>query len=130
MLGSGLALWAQGSSAPGLEQLNSMIARYAPTPIRVNVSRLSAGDQKALVKLIEAARLLNPVFMNQLWEGDLALYEKLKKDATPLGRARLHYFWLNKGPWGDMDEHKSFLPDVPARKLPGANFYPTDMSKE
>lgn len=130
MLGSGLALWAQGSSAPGLEQLNSMIARYAPTPIRVNVSRLSPGDQKALVKLIEAARVLNPVFMNQLWDGGLGLYDELKTDATPLGRARLHYFRINKGPWGDMDEHKAFLPGVPARKLPGANFYPTDMSKE
>jgi len=54
---------------------------------------------------------------------------KLKKDATPLGRARLKYFWQNKGPWSDLDGHDAFLPNVPERKPLGANFYPADMTK-
>ena len=68
--------------------------------------------------------------MDQLWSGDRALYEKLQKDTTPLGKARLQYFWLNKGPWSDLDGHTAFLPDVPERKPLGANFYPEDMTKE
>src|SRR5205085_7649972 len=87
-------------------------------------------DRKALAKLIEAAKILNSVFMDQLWSGNRDLYEKLQKDTTPLGRARLHYFWLNKGPWSDLDGHTAFLPDVPAKKPEGANFYPDDMTKE
>jgi hypothetical protein len=82
------------------------------------------------VKLIEAARILNDVFMQQMWDGNLALYARLQKDATPLGKARLHYFWINKKPWSDLDEDKAFLPDVPARKPMGANFYPESMTKE
>ena len=91
---------------------------------------LSAGDKKALAKLIEAGRIVNHLFMQQFWSGDLALYQKLQQDKTPLGKARLHYFWINKGPWSEIDEHKAFLPGVPAKKPAGANFYPEDMTKE
>src|SRR5512141_2735222 len=78
-----------GDKIPDLPQLNAKAARFAPTPLRVGTSHLSSGDQKALVKLIEAARILNPIYMNQLWSGDLALYKKLQADKTPLGQARL-----------------------------------------
>ncbi len=107
-----------------------MAARFAPAPLNVDISGLSAGDKKALAKLIEAARIVNQLFMQQFWSGNLALYHKLQQDKSPLGQARLHYFWINKGPWSEIDEHKAFLPDVPAKKPAGANFYPEDMTKE
>ena len=53
-----------------------------------------------------------------------------RRDTTPLGKARLDYFWLNKGPWSDLDDYAAFLPGAPPRKLPGANFYPEDMARE
>ena len=115
---------------PDTAELNRMAARFAPTPLEVDISALSAGDKQALVKLIEAARIVNPLFMEQLWSGNLALYKKLQQDKTPLGQARLHYFWINKSPWSEIDEHAAFIPGVPARKPPGANFYPENMSKE
>jgi hypothetical protein len=116
------------SSAPGLAQLEKMTARFAPTPLRVDTSRLSAGDRQALVKLIEAARLLDNVFMMQYWKGDTGLYAGLQRDKTPLGKARLRYFWINKGPWSVLDGYKAFLPGVPSEKPRGANFYPEDMT--
>src|SRR5450432_427121 len=115
---------------PDLAQLQTMTARFAPTPLSVDLSGLSAGDRKALEKLVEAAQIVNHIFMRQFWSGDLALYAKLQQDTTPLGKARLHYFWINKGPWSEIDEYAAFLPGVPPRKLRGANFYPEDMSKE
>ena len=116
------------SSAPGLAQLEKMTARFAPTPLRVDTSRLSAGDRQALVKLIEAARLLDNVFMMQYWKGDTGLYARLQRDKTPLGKARLRYFWINKGPWSVLDSYRAFLPGVPPEKPRGANFYPEDMT--
>jgi hypothetical protein len=107
-----------------------MSARFAPTPLRVDTSALSAGDQKALVKLISAARIVNIIFMQQLWSHDLATYQQLRHDRTPLGAEQKHYFTINKGPWSEIDEWTAFLPGVPARKLPGANFYPEDMTKD
>ncbi len=132
MLGiTGIPARAQKSAAaPDLAQLQKMTSRFAPTPLRVDTSSLSSGDRQALVKMIEAARVLNFVFMKQYWSGDLALYQRLQKDTTPLGKARLHYFWLNKGPWSDLDGNKAFLPGVPPAKPKGANFYPEDMTSE
>jgi hypothetical protein len=118
------------SNTPDLAQLDKMIARFRPTELRADVSNLSPGDRAALQKLIEASRVLNDIFMKQMWSGNVELYENLKHDQTPLGKARLHYFWINKGPWSDIDDHTAFLPGVPPKKLPGANFYPQDMTRE
>ena len=109
--------------------LERMAARFVPTSLRVDVSSLSTGDRQALVRLIQAARIVDDIFLRQLWSGNVPLYQRLQKDTTALGRARLHYFWINKGPWSDIDEYKAFLPAVPPRKPLGANFYPENMSK-
>lgn len=115
---------------PDTAQLKEMAARFAPTPLQVDLSGLSPGDRRALSKLIQAGHIVDRIFMEQLWSGDNALYEKLLADHTPLGSARLHLFWIYKGPWSDLDAHKAFLPGVPERKPLGANFYPPDMTRE
>jgi hypothetical protein len=115
---------------PDLTQLKQMEARFAPVALHVDTAGLSPGDRKALAKLLEAAGLIDDIFLSQLWSGNQAMYARLKKDTTPLGKARLDYFWLNKGPWSDLDDYATFLPDAPPRKLPGANFYPEGMRRE
>ena len=128
---SALGQVAPGSTKePGLDDLRKMTARFAPTEYRVDLSSLSAGDRKALAKLVEASHVIDDIFMTQYWSGDHELYAKLKKDTSALGKARLEYFWINKSPWSALDGNKAFLPGVPAEKLPGANFYPEDMTKE
>jgi hypothetical protein len=121
-----LALTA--AEIPDRTQLQKLTSRFAPTELHADVSKLSPADRQAVVKLIEASRVLNDIFLDQLWSGNQAMYAKLKRDSTPLGKARLHYFWINKGPWSDIDDHTSFLPGAPPKKLPGANFYPEDNS--
>jgi hypothetical protein len=113
-----------------LPELRQMTARFAPATLRVDTSKLSPGDKKALASLIDAARVVNRIFLRQVWSGNPALTAKLRQDTSPLGKARYEYFWLNKGPWSDLDEHKAFLPDVPARKPLGADFYPANMTRE
>src|SRR5664279_574726 len=125
-----LVLLAAAAVMPDLNQLKQMSARFAPVTLKYDAAALSAGDRQALPKLVEAARVLNHLFLDQLWSGNRELYAKLLQDTTPLGKARLHYFWLNKGPWSDLDDHAAFVPGVPARKPRGANFYPPDMTRE
>jgi len=120
---------AIAANVPDLAQLEKMTARFRPTELRADISKLSPGDRQSLAKLIEASRMLDDIFLNQIWSGNEALYAKLRGDTTPLGRARLHYFWINKGPWSSLDEGVAFLPKVPEKKLPGANFYPEDMTR-
>ena len=123
-------LLAAAAVMPDLNQLTQMSARFAPVTLKYDAAALSSGDRKALPKLVEAARVLNHLFLDQVWSGNRELYAKLLQDTSPLGKARLHYFWLNKGPWSDLDDHAAFVPGVPARKPAGANFYPPDMTRE
>ncbi|HET9318624.1 MAG TPA: hypothetical protein VFO27_02575, partial [Bryobacteraceae bacterium] len=123
---------AVGTERQGMSQavLERMMARFAPAEMRVDTAALSAGDRKALVKLIEASRVINDLFLTQMWSGNHALLMQLEKGHSALGKARLHYFRIQKSPWSDLDGHVAFLPGVPPKKLPGANFYPPDMTKE
>lgn len=119
---------AQTDAGASLAELRQMSGRFLRTPLVVDTHELGAADRKALVKLIEAARIIDGLYMQQLWSGNVAEYQLLRRDASELGRARLHYFWLEKGPWSSADDQKAFLPGVPARKPLGADFYPPDMS--
>src|ERR1043165_63049 len=110
--------------------LEANIRRFAPTTITADISRLSAGDRQALPKIIEAARLLDPLFLRQVWSGNDALLKKLEQDKTPQGRERLHYFKINNGPWSRLDSNEPVIEGVPREKPPGGNFYPADMTKQ
>jgi hypothetical protein len=106
-----------------------MSARFARVDLSADTAGLSAGDRSALVKLVEAARAVDDLFLTQFWSGNHRLLAELRRDTSDLGKARFDYFWLNKGPWSALDEHHAFLPNVPEKKLPGSNFYPEDMTK-
>jgi hypothetical protein len=127
---------AAASAAPAtVADLDKMTQRFAPVELKADTSGLSAGDRKAIAKLIEAAQIVDTLQLRQRWEGNEALWAALQKDTSPLGKARAEYFWLNKGPWSIIDGHQSFLPadiagiKIPAKKPEGANFYPSGASK-
>ena len=131
-----LAFAGAASAAPAsVDELNKMAGRFAPVELTADASLLTPGDRKAIAKLIEAARIVDVLQLRQRWEGNEALWAALRKDATPLGKARLDYFWLNKGPWSILDGNVSFLPAqvagiaVPEKKPEGANFYPSGAGK-
>lgn len=88
---------------PNQMTLAAKIRRFAPTVVTADVSRLSARDRLALAKIIEAAKIMDPLFLRQVWSGNEALQKKLQQDKTPAGRERLHYFQINNGPWSRLD---------------------------
>ena len=121
-----------GQSVRGQGANNSLapkIRRFAPTVLTANTARLSPNDRKALQKIIAAAKLYDALYLRQIWSGNESLQKKLEADKTPLGRLRLHYFMINKGPWSQLDENEPFIEGVPPRP-PQANFYPDDMTKD
>ena len=111
-------------------RLAAKIIRFAPTEITADVSHLSENDRKVLGKLIDAARLLDPLYLRQVWSGNEALLKKLEADTTPEGRERLHYFMINKCPWSRLDQNEPFIDGVPDEKPPQAGFYPDDVTKD
>jgi hypothetical protein len=123
-------LAAQGTSpaVPDQAALATMTARFAPTDITADLTRLPAGERRALGKLVQASRIIDALFLRQVWAGNEALLLRLLSDTTPLGRARLHAFLVDKGPWSRLDHEAPFIPGVPA-KPGGANLYPAGATK-
>ena len=119
---------AQSSSQPDQAKLEQMTARFAPTEITADVAKLSPNDRKVLAKLIEASQIIDGIFLRQAWAGNPSMLLDLAGDTSPEGRARLHYFLINKGPWSRLDHNEPFVLGAPP-KPEGANFYPLDATK-
>ena len=119
---------AQGGRVSEAERLQRMAARFAPTEIRVDLSKVSAADRKVLAKLVEASQIMDALFLPQVWVGNEPMLIDLARDQSAEGRARLHLFLINKGPWDRLDHNKPFVPRAPAKPA-GANFYPAGASK-
>ena len=120
---------ASESKAP-TSPLAAKIRQFAPTDLTADTSHLSENDRRALDKLIEAAQLLDPLFLRQVWSGNEALKKKLETDTSAEGRERFHYFMINKGPWSRNEKNEPFIDGVPHEKPPQAGFYPDDMTKD
>jgi hypothetical protein len=116
--------------AGGDPELAKKIARFAPTTMTADISKLSAKDRQALEKIIAAAKLLDPLFLRQVWSGNAALEQKLLADKSETGRQRLHYFYINDGPWSRLDDKQPFIDGVPQEKPSQASYYPADMTKD
>jgi hypothetical protein len=112
-------------SIPSVADVRAMTARFAPVEIGADVSALPDNERRAVAKLVEAARLMDSLFLRQVWAGNDAMLQDLARRNDP----RLHYFLINKGPWSRLDHNRVFVPGAPA-KPEGANFYPAGATKE
>ena len=131
------------TSIPTPSELRTMTARFAPVDIGADVSRLPENERRALGKLVEAARIMDALFLDQVWAGNDAMQQDLaRRVASPhragssagstassdLSAAQLHYFLINKGPWSRLDHNRPFIAGAPA-KPEAANFYPAGATK-
>jgi hypothetical protein len=114
---------------PNEAELRAMTARFDPITVKVDLSALPASERTALAKMVEAAQIFDALYYRQVAPLNLTYLAQLVTDESPLGRARLHYFALNKGPWSRLDDHRAFLPGV-GPKPPGGSFYPQDTTRE
>ncbi|QDE92605.1 hypothetical protein BHS06_28510 [Myxococcus xanthus] len=108
---------------PDAAELQRLTARFAPVELRVDLKALPESERRALARIVQASKLMDALFLRQRWAGNEPLLLDLVQDTTPLGRARLQAFLLDKGPWNSLDEARPFIPGVPAKPA-SANFYP------
>jgi hypothetical protein len=78
---------------------------------------------------VEASKVIDALFLRQVWAGNEPLLLDLVRDTSDEGRARLHYFLMNKGPWSRLDANAPFVPGAPKKPEQG-NFYPAGATKE
>ncbi len=122
---------------PSTREVAMMASRFAPADIRADLTTLPDSERRALIKLVDAARLMDSLFLRQVWAGNDAMLQELAHDALSRSRAasppeavhaRLHYFLINKGPWSRLDHNRVFVQGAPP-KPEGANFYPAGATK-
>ena len=113
---------------PNLAKLEQLTARFAPTEITADLSRLSPNDRKVLARLVEVSKIIDGIFLRQSWAGNPAMLLDLAADTRVEAGARLHYFLINKGPWSRLDHNGPFVLGAP-QKPGGADFYPADATK-
>ena len=122
------------SPAPGpvdqaVTTLQQKSARFAPTDLTADITALPPNERDALAHMVRAAQVMDAIFLEQVWAGNETLLYSLVQDESPLGKARLHEFLINKGPWSRLDHNEPFVPGVPP-KGPSANYYPPGATKE
>jgi peptidase M49-like protein len=119
-----------------LAELQKMTARFAAADIGADLTALPKSERDALARLIDAARVMDALFLRQVWAGNESmLLELAQQAAMPVGprasrmaATRLHCFLINKGPWDRLDQNAPFIPGAPP-KPEGANFYPAGTTK-
>lgn len=116
-------------AAPDAAALKKMADRFASVELKVDVSAMPASERAVLAKLVQASRLIDALFMRQVWSGNESLMLDLTRDTSALGRARLNYLVLNKGPWSRLDNDAAFIDGV-GEKPAAAAFYPARATKE
>ena len=111
-----------------VQRLETMARRFATADLTADVAALPENERRALARIVEASKVFDTLFLRQVWEGNETMLLDLVEDASPVGRARLHYFLINKGPWSRLDHNEPFIPGAP-RKPEQANFYPAGATK-
>lgn len=97
---------------------------YAPFKLTTDISSLSESEKKMIPLLIEAAKIMDNLFWKQAYMGD-----KDSLLATIESADAKKFVQINYGLWDRLAENQPFMDGVEAKPL-GANFYPTDMTKE
>jgi hypothetical protein len=104
------------------------VLQFVPAALTADVASLPAEEKAAMDKIIEAAKLLDPIYDRQVWAGNPELREKLAKDDSEKGKQTLAYFDIMRGPWDRQDEWKPFATEHAHPK--GGGFYPEDVTAE
>ncbi len=108
--------------------LESKIDQYAKTEIKYDENLLDDNQKIVVRKLFEAAKLMDELFLEQVYSKNFDIKAELESTSDPLSLKKLEYFNINFGPFDRLDNNKPFIGND--EKPHGANFYPEDMTKE
>ncbi len=110
------------------QDVEQRLARFAPTELTADLSAVPEGERAVLEPLVSAARLMDEIFLRQVWRENPEMRARLETLDGPGAEAARVYFGHNFGPWDRLDEMEPFVGETPHPA--GAGFYPSDMTKE
>ena len=96
---------------------------YTKVELTADLSGLSDRQRQMVAKLIDAAKITDNIFWEQVWGDRKALLKSIKDRKTR------RFAIINYGPWDRLDDNLPFVAGVGPRP-PGAQFYPQDMTRQ
>jgi hypothetical protein len=117
-----------GDYAP-IKHVKMQIQKFAPVEIDYDNNLLTENEHKALIAMVKAAQIMDKLFLRQVYEKNERLEAALQKGADTAYADLLNYFKLSFGPFDRLEQDQPFI-NLTNPKPAGANFYPSDMSKE
>src|SRR3954468_8050082 len=103
----------------------SKIARIGMAP---DTAFLSAEEREVVNLLIQAADLLDPIFLRQVSADNPRVREEIARSSRPDRARLLDWFDFNAGPWDTLADNRPFWGERPLP--PGGGVYPADLTKE
>jgi hypothetical protein len=102
-------------------------AKIARIPMAPDAAFLNAEEREVVNLLIQAAELMNPIYLRQRSIGNPTIRAEIARSEHTRKAALLDMFDLHFGPWDTLAENHPFYG---GEKMPaGAGFYPTDLTK-
>ena len=105
------------------------IARIKFFPIRPNLAGISAEEKSAIKHCVDAAKVINDIYLEQIAHGNRGIFEALNARIDDERKGLLKYFSVQRCPWDAYDHDAPFVTGVGPRPKFGS-FYPADLSKE
>jgi hypothetical protein len=110
-------------AAPVEAETPSRFDIYAEVSLTTDLSHLSDNQRQMISLLIDAAKITDDIFWQQVWGDKDALLDSIED-----GKMK-RFAYYNYGPWDRLAADQPFIENYGPRP-PGARFYPEDMSKE
>ena len=117
---------AKGESEGEVSEIVELLAKFAPMEIGVEDAKIPEKHRGVIKKLVEAAVILDELFLLQVDSRNKTWREKISGDSGL--EPTLAVFDIMYGPWNRLDHNKPFWGNV--EKPKGVNYYPQDITKE
>ncbi len=119
----GIAAGAQPLTPADPDHVKSRLGTYAPFTLTSDISHLSGKEKQLLAILFDVADIMDELFWNQAMGPSAPFLARIQDEDTR------KFAQINYGPWDRLDGNNSFIREI-GPKPAGANFYPTDMTRE
>jgi hypothetical protein len=106
-----------------LSAMELKVNEFASFKLTTDLSVLTEKEKQMLPLLIQAAQIMDEIFWIEAFGDKQLLMDSLKDEFTK------KFVTINYGPWERLKDNEPFIPSFGKKPL-GANFYPTDMTKE
>jgi len=111
-----------------VNMLKEKISDFAKIDIKYDANLLTDKDKVVVQKLYEASKLMDEIFLDQVYSKNQEIKKQLRSDNSEPAKYTREYFDIMFGPFDRLDHNKPFYGNE--EKPLGANFYPEDMTKE